>query len=210
MFICARCGNPSQDNSVGNKIMFMRHGKTQMNLDNICVGSIDEPICKLGVEQSQEAAEEFVSSGEKVDVIFSSPLKRARTTAEIFAKKLGVPLYFSESLSERDAGEIQGKPETPESEALLLKYDYLPKGATPLVDFEKETSLFLKGLDGNEFGNNTLLVTHGFRMLTIIKLIKGWNVDHIMRFTPPSNCQIITFFLGEPCKSCNNKFYELR
>ena len=209
-FICARCGTLPPNGFAIKKRRFMRHGKTQMNLDSICIGSIDEPLCELGIKQAQEAADKFSLSDEKIDKIISSPLIRAWKTAEIFAAKLKVPLILSSYLRERNVGDIQGKPETPEGcSPLLLKYEYLPAGATPLAEFEKETaSKLLNSLGEIRFGNDALLVTHSFRMRIIVKLIKGWNVEQITQYTAPANCQIITFGFGGPCPNCGSNFYE--
>ena len=208
-WVCAKCNTIAGANKVKGTRRFMRHGKTQMNLDSICVGSIDEPLCRLGEKQAQKAADEFYESGVQLSAICSSPLQRAFKTGEILATRLGVRHFTEQALQERNVGEIQGKPETPESDSLLLEYYYLPEGATPLEEFEKETEQFLGTLRSEKFGRDALLVTHGFRMLTIVKLIKGWDVKQIEAYAPPENCQIITFGIGIPC-DCQSQFYELK
>ena len=205
--ICARCERPINGEILATR-RFMRHGKTEMNMKNICVGSIDEPINERGKQQADEAARMFLASGEIIDLIVSSLMVRHLQTAGILSRVLGVPIRINERLRERNVGELQGSPETPESDAQLLRCDYQPTGAVSLTDFEAETKAFLRDCRIYfRFPRNTLFVTSGFRMLTLIKLIRGWNVEKITRYTPPANCRIITFHVGPAC-ACDNRFFE--
>jgi probable phosphoglycerate mutase len=186
--------------------MFMRHGKTQLNEESKCVGSLDVPLNASGRKQASEAAERL-KGRQGVDLIVSSPMIRALETAQIIAHSLGIPVHEEPRLRERCVGVIEGKPETPESDSLLLRYDYLPQGAESLEDFEEETKEFLADCADGAFSRNILFVTHGFRMLTIVKLIKGWSVEQIMDYTPPGNCELITFFVVPPCRRCGNMWF---
>jgi len=129
----------------------------------------------------------------------------------MLASKIGnVRMRLDERLRERRVGEIEGKPETPESDAQLLRHNYLPKGATLLKKFEEETLFFLvDACDPLQFPAETLFVTSGFRMLTIVKLIRKWSVEQITKYAPPANCEIVEFKIGYPCKNCNGLFFEV-
>lgn len=67
------------------KLTFIRHGQTDLNKDNrIQGGGIDQPLNETGINQAEVAASHF--DPQKYDLVFSSPLKRAKKTAEIFVK----------------------------------------------------------------------------------------------------------------------------
>ena len=85
-----------------------RHGQTDMNLAGRWQGQgIDLPLNETGVRQARELAEELRFSG--IEVIFSSPLKRAVQTAEIVGESLNVPVFTDEGLTEGCFGVAEGK-----------------------------------------------------------------------------------------------------
>lgn len=85
-----------------------RHGQTDMNLAGRWQGcGIDLPLNATGREQAAELAAELKSAG--LEVIFSSPLKRAVETAEIVSEVLDVPVRIENGLIEGCFGEAEGK-----------------------------------------------------------------------------------------------------
>ncbi|TSC73579.1 MAG: putative phosphoglycerate mutase [Parcubacteria group bacterium Gr01-1014_70] len=190
-------------------LYFMRHGRTEHNALSICTGSFDEPLNEEGIQQANAAAHVLSTNGTQPQAVVSSPLQRAYATAQIIAKAFGLPVGVDERLRERCVGELEGKPETPESDAQLLYYGYLPLGATPLVQFEYETLKFLSDCIKGIFPSGTLFVTHSFRLLTIIKLVRIFHVSDIVNYTPPRNCEVISFIATkEPCSMCGSFFVE--
>ena len=85
---------------------FLRHGETDWNRDKRLQGAMDIPLNEAGRQHAASAAE--LLDGAPIDIIVSSPLARARETAEVVAKKLGKPLYIDERLSERSFGSFSG------------------------------------------------------------------------------------------------------
>lgn len=49
-FRCARCGEPSPERKSQSHFVFLRHGLTDMNKENIVIGSIDVPLNEKGFE----------------------------------------------------------------------------------------------------------------------------------------------------------------
>lgn len=94
-------------------IYFVRHGETQSNIDKLFSGSIDNPpLTKKGLEQAKEAGEKLIML-DKVDLVVSSPLLRARDTAKIIAEEVGYDsnnIVYNELLVERSFGFYDGKP----------------------------------------------------------------------------------------------------
>lgn len=208
---CASCGAASDYLLLGRRL-FMRHGVVNENEENITVGNLDPPMNQRGFQQVLNACPGLGNMG--IDLVVTSTLGRAEHGAIIISDILCVPLIRDFRLRERCVGELQGQPETPESDARLLDPDFLPLGATPLSSFEAETGNFLASWDlpatfkGAPIAN-ALFVTHGFRMLTIVKLIRCWSVERIMAYTPPGNCQVLEFGITKPCRVCGNRFCDI-
>ena len=78
---------------------FLRHGETDWNARNLSQGNIDIPLNPTGLAQARSAAELLRNRG--VDTIVTSPLSRARVTAEIAAEALGCLVVVEDGLRER-------------------------------------------------------------------------------------------------------------
>jgi broad specificity phosphatase PhoE len=89
------------------ELTFVRHGETQHNKEHRLMGQrIDDDLNEQGLHQAEDLIKKLPKN---VEVIFSSPLKRARQTAEIISKHLNKPVKISELLTERDFGSLSGK-----------------------------------------------------------------------------------------------------
>jgi len=84
---------------------YMRHGQTDWNRLQLCVGQNDQPLNPFGVRQAEAAAPAVKALG--VDVIFHSPLSRAARTAVIVAA--GAPLVIEPDLREACLGVKEGQ-----------------------------------------------------------------------------------------------------
>ena len=62
----------------------VRHGKTDWNDKRITMGCMDIPLCKEGIEESEKMREELEDVN--IDLIYTSPLTRAKETATIINK----------------------------------------------------------------------------------------------------------------------------
>jgi 2,3-bisphosphoglycerate-dependent phosphoglycerate mutase len=122
------------------KIVLIRHGESQWNLENRFSGWVDVDLSEVGVAQAKEAGQLLKKEGYVFDVVFSSVLLRANRTAELLLAELGqnIPLTKTWKLNERHYGALQGlnKSETAakygDEQVLLWRrsYDVLP----PLYD----------------------------------------------------------------------------
>lgn len=88
------------------EIFFIRHGKTKYNEEGRVMGRIDAPLSETGEYEAKQIAEKI--KNEKFDVIFCSPLERAKQTAREVNKYQKCPLYFDKRLTERDCGKLSG------------------------------------------------------------------------------------------------------
>jgi broad specificity phosphatase PhoE len=92
------------------QLYFMRHGLSEMNKQGRFSGRIDTPLAAEGVIQCHEAGQ--LLSGAGINLIISSPMKRAYDTAKIVAEEIGYPkseIILSELFMERDLGSLEGK-----------------------------------------------------------------------------------------------------
>ncbi len=91
------------------KLLYLRHGQTDGNLRNICVGQMDVPLNVRGTEQAGDAAQSPLLPG--ITSIVASPLIRARQTAEAVSVTTGLPVTFHDGLKEVCMGTWEGLPE---------------------------------------------------------------------------------------------------
>jgi ribonuclease H / adenosylcobalamin/alpha-ribazole phosphatase len=86
--------------------LLLRHGQTELSTERRFSGRDDVPLTTEGLKQARLAGRRFASS--TVDVIVTSPLQRARRTAEAVAEATGAALVVDHDLIEADFGAWQG------------------------------------------------------------------------------------------------------
>jgi len=97
-----------------SSFIFVRHGKSQANQDKI-IATPDSPLTKEGQAQARKTGRELKGSG--ITTIVTSPLIRARETAEIIAKELKIEeVEVIDDLRERGFGQLMGHPKEHPSE----------------------------------------------------------------------------------------------
>jgi probable phosphoglycerate mutase len=90
-------------------ILLVRHGQSEWNAARRWQGLADSPLTELGRGQAATCAEVLRSLDHRWPAVRSSPLRRAASTGEIIAARLGLaPIEVDERLREADAGEWQG------------------------------------------------------------------------------------------------------
>jgi len=97
-------------------ITFLRHGESVGNRDNLFQGQHDFPLTETGRAQAQALAERWRSEGVLFDQCITSPLLRARETAEIVSSALGLPLENDPEWMEIHNGLLAGLSEHEASE----------------------------------------------------------------------------------------------
>src|SRR5499425_3638509 len=88
-------------------VILVRHGQTDENINGRISGQGPVPINARGQEQARLAAEVLAPLG--ITHIFSSPLVRARQTAEFLAGRLQKPIEEIPDLCEVGYGDWEGK-----------------------------------------------------------------------------------------------------
>ncbi|MBS0559663.1 MAG: histidine phosphatase family protein [Proteobacteria bacterium] len=87
---------------------FLRHGETAWNALNLSQGRVENPLNEAGIAQAHAAAALLRNRG--ITSIVSSPMQRARVTAEIVGTALGLPVSFDIDLQEVSFGVQEGQP----------------------------------------------------------------------------------------------------
>lgn len=91
-------------------VYFVRHGESRANVEKVFAGSrYDVPLTAAGLQQAKATG--VLLRDKPIDIIVSSPLQRAKQTAECIAEEIGYTekLHLQPLLKERDFGEATGK-----------------------------------------------------------------------------------------------------
>ena len=163
-----------------NKLILLRHGQSQWNLENRFTGWKNVPLTEKGEVEAQKAGELIRKHNISIDRVFSSVLERANRTAEIAIKKAElnnllennkIIMTCSEKLNERDYGDLVGlnKQETADKfgkdqvHIWRRSYDTPPPNGESLKDVVERVSPYFKEnikplIDK---GENILIAAHG-------------------------------------------------
>lgn len=88
------------------KVFLIRHGETTSDLEVRYGGSFDDHLTENGRNQLKLTANTL--TGKNIEIIFHSPLIRARESAEIIQEEIDCPLTKIEGLKERHYGVLTG------------------------------------------------------------------------------------------------------
>ncbi|MDQ0861114.1 histidine phosphatase family protein [Bacillus sp. V2I10] len=180
------------------KIGIIRHGRTAWNVERRAQGSSDIPLDENGMEEAVKLAERL--SSEDWNLIYASPLTRAKQTAEYIAAKLGnLPIQFDARLKEVDGGQIEGTTEAERIKKWGADWRELDLGIEKTDAVIKRGQLFFEELIKRHPEKNILIVSHGMfishflrqvvphlemkdalrntSISTIVKVEKGWDCD---------------------------------
>ncbi len=168
---------------------FIRHGQTDWNRDDRLQGSSDIPLNDTGRAQAHEAAELLRDLG--WEVIVSSPLQRARETAQIIADDLGIVLGASyPELLERDYGVLEGESSS-EMVARHPNRDY--PGAEPLQSVVERGRAGLVHIADDVGDRNTIIVCHGTIIRYTLAALAGRRLPGIVN----GSCSMFEFVDGD-------------
>ncbi len=87
------------------KIVVIRHGETDWNIEGRYQGQADPPLNSKGILQAKKLAQDLQNSG--LEILYTSPLLRAKQTAQILSDKLGIPIIDEPRLMEIHQGDWQ-------------------------------------------------------------------------------------------------------
>ncbi|HTY81368.1 MAG TPA: histidine phosphatase family protein, partial [Dehalococcoidales bacterium] len=88
------------------ELILIRHGETEWNKKEIFRGRADVALNAAGLKQA-DAVAQYLSTG-KINIIYSSPLKRALKTGQAIARFQKLNVCKAEAITDFDYGEWQG------------------------------------------------------------------------------------------------------
>lgn len=156
------------------ELLIIRHGESEADLLGVHEGRADFALTELGEEQAKKLAA-FVTLHFPPDVILSSPLKRAKSTASMLQANIGCKMHEEPGLMEFNNDVLAGL----SREEAALKYP-LPKDGRPIyspieggeseLDFRYRAEYeFHRILDKYKNYKRVAIVSHGGFISNLIK-----------------------------------------
>jgi broad specificity phosphatase PhoE len=167
------------------RLILARHGQTQWNLERRVQGVSDIELNDLGRRQAEALSLRLTK--EPLAACYSSPLQRARATAEAIAAPHNLKVTTDERLMEMDQGDLEGM----KGEDMRRDYGELLKGWTDdpsnlripggetLVELqERAWAAVADLLNTHQQDKTVLVVSHSFTIRTIICKAIGLELKH--------------------------------
>lgn len=180
------------------KLVIIRHGQSQWNLENKFTGWVDVELAPKGIEEAKAAGKKLKEQGLTFDLAFTSSLKRAQNTLDLALAEMGltIPITKNQALNERMYGDLQGldKDETRKKygdEQVKIwrrSYDIQPPNGESLKDtadrvipyFEKEIAPLIKQ------GKNIIIAAHGNSLRALIMKLENLSPEQILEVEIPT------------------------
>jgi probable phosphoglycerate mutase len=167
------------------KLYFVRHGESEANTRHVISNRESTfHLTSKGMQQAEGLA------GKIKDIffsaLFSSPVLRARETAEILSVTLGLPSQVTEALREYDCGILEEKSDEEswgyhnqyyQDWVQRGQYSNKPEGGECFLDIQNRFVPFIESLTREQDDKNILLVGHGGLFTLMLPLVLA-NIDH--------------------------------
>ena len=163
------------------QIIFLRHGQAKNNTERILAGRTENiPLTDIGIKQSEHTAK--LLEHMNISKIYSSPIQRAKHTAEIAGKHNSLDVTIDDRLIELDMGKFTGMP-----------YDEI---------LNNHGNVFIK------FYNGELEIAHnGVETFSEVKKRVLGIVDHVIDKHPDENVLLVTHM--DPIKAMLSTIVDL-
>ncbi|TSC61035.1 MAG: isoleucyl-tRNA synthetase, partial [Parcubacteria group bacterium Gr01-1014_107] len=172
------------------RLILMRHGESEKNIPYELFDSSRDTfsLTDRGKKEAKEAANILKKKG--ATVIYSSPLKRARETAEIIGGELGKKVVLDDRLWEARNGEWDGhRADDPEIKESRVFYNKLPdrsyyearRGNTGerWEEVEKRVTSFAQEAVGRHKGETVIIVSHEGPLMFLLRYLKDLSLEEI-------------------------------
>ena len=163
------------------QVIFLRHGQAKNNTERILAGRTEGiPLTDRGVQQAEHTAQ--LLEHMNISAIYSSPIQRAKHTAEIVGNHNSIDVQIDHRLIELDMGKFTGMP-----------YDEI---------FSSHGNVFMK------FYNGELEIAHnGVETFSEVKKRVNGIVEHVLEKHPNENVVLVTHM--DPIKAMLSSIFEL-
>ena len=172
---------------MAKNIFIARHGLTQWNLEGKVQGQADIPLLEGGIKQAYALAEKIRDEQIPISKILTSPLQRAKKTAQIVSDVNNIEVFDEPALTEWCFGKFEGIPHPKEFHEAKKQFANSYESGESLLKLSQRVYNLLDRIKNEEI-NNILLVTHG----GVAKVIHSYFFDM-------TNEEFSSFFL-ENCE----------
>ena len=175
------------------KLVLVRHGQSQWNLENRFTGWVDIPLTEAGRAEAARAGGLIQALQIRFDAAYTSVLVRAIETLQIILSALHqqeIPIIKDQALNERHYGDLQGlnKDETRkkfgEEQVKLWRrsYDVAPPGGESLKDTAARTIPYFESriLPEIKAGKNVLVAAHGNSLRSIVMALDRLTKEQVL------------------------------
>jgi uncharacterized phosphatase len=152
-------------------ICLIRHGETDWNALGRLQGRTDIPLNNIGIQQAEDCRD-FLK-GTLWDVFISSPLKRAKQTAEIINQGLQLPIIEMADFSEQSFGDAEG---LTLEERLAAFPDKIYPNQEDWISLNKRVMVGIDKINQNHPNKKVLLVAHGAVINSILSALSGGEI----------------------------------
>ena len=184
------------------KLILLRHGESQWNLENRFTGWVDVELSPKGEGEAKHAGE--LIAGIPIDKVYTSVLKRAINTANIalgVSSRTELPTEREQALNERHYGDLQGlnKAETAlqygdeQVHIWRRSYDIPPPNGESLKDTAARTIPYFESkiLPELEAGKNILIVAHGNSLRSIVMYLDKLTKEQVLELNIPTGTPLV-------------------
>ncbi|MGX1774752.1 bifunctional RNase H/acid phosphatase [Nocardia brasiliensis] len=158
------------------RLLLLRHGQTELSVQRRYSGRGNPPLTELGREQAARAAKMLAAKGD-IAAVLTSPLSRARDTAQAAADALDAPLTVLDGLIETDFGDWEGltfveaAQRDPELHARWLGDPSVPApGGESFDQVRERVDAVRRDLVTQYPGTNLVVVSHVTPIKTLLQL----------------------------------------
>ena len=184
------------------RLILLRHGESQWNLENRFTGWVDVPLSPRGIQEAQHAGEKLRSF--TFDRAFTSVLARANETLRLVLEAIGqtgIPIEKDKALNERMYGELQGlnKDETVkkygEAQVKIWRrsYDVRPPGGESLRDTaERVLPYYERTIKPYLLKGDTILVAaHGNSLRALVMELEQLSREQVLELNIPTGAPLL-------------------
>ena len=188
---------PNNKNNRGEimKLYVIRHGETEQGKNKI-IANLDESLNATGIEQAINVGKDIRKLN--LDIIFCSPIQRAKYTLKLFNLDKNIPIIYDDRLIERNMGIYENVPFANLDWDVFWNYNSNIK--YPELESMKEVyeriKKFIDELKERYFNKNILLVTHGGVSRVIYWYFNGIPIDGNSK-NVNENCKIYEYDLNK-------------
>jgi probable phosphoglycerate mutase len=185
------------------RLILVRHGETEGNVQQVWHGALDAPLTARGELQVAATAARIAElhAEDPIDYFYVSPLPRAQSTAAVIATAIELQPVIEPDLREFDLGDWEGRgfQELRDVENLWGRWEQdpgfaPPHGESPL-SFNRRARATLSRLADAHPGHSLLVVTHGGYISSVLASWLGQSAGDWRAFDP-HNCAI-SILVGE-------------